>query len=99
MVIYLFTQEWFDIQVLVVHVVLRSGIYLFTHDWFDIQVLVVHVVLRSEYLFIYTCMVSYTTSVSGTCCFKEWVFIYLFTQDWFDIQQALVVHVVLRSGD
>ena len=50
--------EWFDIQqVLVVHVVLRSG-YLFTHEWFYIQqVLVVHVVLRSGYLFIYTGMV------------------------------------------
>jgi len=38
---------------------------------------VVHVVLRSEYLFIYTWMVWYTTSFNGTCCFKEWVFIYL----------------------
>ena len=77
--IYLFTHEWFDIQhVLVVHVVLRSG-YLFIYtEWFDIQqVLVVHVVLRSGYLFIYTGMVWYTTSFSGTCCFKEWVFIYL----------------------
>ena len=54
------------------------GIYLFTQEWFDIQqVLVVHVVLRSGYLFIYTGMVWYTTSFSGTCCFKEWVFIYL----------------------
>jgi hypothetical protein len=52
------------------------GIYLFTHEWFNIQqVLVVHVVLRSGYLFIYTGMVWNTTSVSGTCCFKEWVFI------------------------
>jgi len=74
--IYIFTHEWFDIQqVLVVHVVLRSGylfIYLFTHEWFDIQqALVIHVVLRSGYLFIYTWMVWYTTSFSGTCCFKE----------------------------
>ena len=54
------------------------GIYLFTHEWFDIQqVLVVHVVLRSGYLFIYTWMVWYTTSFSGTCNFKKWVFIYL----------------------
>ena len=45
---------------------------------YDIQqVLVVHVILRSGYLFIYTCMVWYTTSFSGTCCSKEWVFIYL----------------------
>ena len=86
--IYLFTHEWFDIQqVLVVHVVLRSG-YLFIYTWLngliyrngfkDIQqVLVVHVVLRSGYLFIYTGMVWYTTSFSGTCCFKKWIFIYL----------------------
>ena len=53
-------------------------IYLFTQGWFDIQqVLVVHVVLRSGYLFIYTEMVWYITSFTGTCCFKEWVFINL----------------------
>ena len=74
------------------------GIYLFIQEWFDIrQVLVVHVVLRSGYLFIHTWMVWYTTSLSGTCCFKG-VGIYLFTHEWFDIQQVLVVHVVLRSG-
>ena len=73
------------------------GIYLFTHAWFDIQVLVVHVVLRSGYLFIYTGMVRYTTSFSGTCCFKEWVFIYLHMH-LFNKQHVLVVHVVLRSG-
>jgi hypothetical protein len=54
------------------------GIYLFTHEWFDTQqVLVVHVCLRNGYLVIYTWMVWYTTSVSDTCCFKEWIFIYL----------------------
>jgi hypothetical protein len=54
------------------------GIYLFTQEWFDIQqVLVLHIVLRSGYLFIYTGMAWYTTSFSGTCCFKEWAFIYL----------------------
>ena len=43
------------------------GIYLFTHNWFEIQqLLVVHVVLRSGYLFIYTWMVWYATSFSGT---------------------------------
>ena len=73
------------------------GIYLFTHEWFDIQVLVVHVVLRSGYLFIYTGMVWYTTSFSGTCCCNG-VDIYLFTHEWFNIQQVLVVQVVLRSG-
>ena len=39
----------------------------------------------------------YTTSLSGTCCFKG-VDIYLFTHEWFGIQQVWVVHVVLRSG-
>jgi hypothetical protein len=75
------------------------GIYLFTQKWLDIQqVLVVHVVLRSGYLFIYTAMVWYTTTFSGTCCCNyNGVGIYLFTHEWFDIQQVWVVHVVLTT--